>query len=146
MPSIFTPYVPHNSNADKSGSNDDQGSESSDRNAKQINDGSSPDVRDERNADSSGQRAFFEELSFTFQEWRSRERSATELRNRKICYIIFAVVVFSTGLGVLIASLRKVDETSYGIQYNIHKKQLNDAAKSGGLFLGPPGYEVSLQI
>lgn len=28
-----------------------------------------------------------------------------------------------------------------GVQYNVHKKQLDDAAKSGGLFVGPPGFE-----
>ena len=27
-----------------------------------------------------------------------------------------------------------------GVQYNIHKKQLDEATKSGGLFLGPPGF------
>lgn len=27
-----------------------------------------------------------------------------------------------------------------GVQYNIHKKQLEDATKSGGLFIGPPGF------
>ena len=55
---------------------------------------------------------------------------------------IFFLLAFIAGLGVLIASLRKVEETKYGVQYNIHKKQLDDAAKSGGLFIGPPGYKV----
>ena len=34
----------------------------------------------------------------------------------------------------------KVPSTEMGVQYNVHKKQLEDATKSGGLFVGPPGY------
>jgi len=34
-----------------------------------------------------------------------------------------------------------VETTEFGLQYDIHAKELDDAAKSGGLFLGPPGYE-----
>jgi hypothetical protein len=56
--------------------------------------------------------------------------------------LVFFVLAFIAGLGVLIASLRKVNETSYGVKYDIHKKQLDDATKSGGLFIGPPGYKV----
>jgi len=33
-----------------------------------------------------------------------------------------------------------VPSTEMGVQYNVHKKQLEDATKSGGLFLGPPGF------
>ena len=53
--------------------------------------------------------------------------------------VIFACVV-CVSIGLLIASLRKVPSTEMGVQYNVHKKQLDDATKSGGLFLGPPGY------
>jgi hypothetical protein len=53
--------------------------------------------------------------------------------------VIFACVV-CVSIGLLIASLRKVPSTEMGVQYNVHKKQLDDATKSGGLFLGPPGF------
>mmetsp|Transcript_623 Transcript_623/g.1126 ORF Transcript_623/g.1126 Transcript_623/m.1126 type:complete len:442 (+) Transcript_623:139-1464(+) len=52
----------------------------------------------------------------------------------------FALVVLLVIIGVIAASLKKVSSTEMGVQYNIHKKQLEDATKSGGLFIGPPGY------
>jgi len=52
----------------------------------------------------------------------------------------FALVVLLVIIGVIAASLKKVSSTEMGVQYNIHKKQLLDATKSGGLFIGPPGY------
>jgi hypothetical protein len=94
------------------------------------------------NASNPDRRGFGEELRFVIQEWRNRELSPTESRNRKKCLILSALALLLTGLSVLIASLRKIEDTKYGIEYNVHKKQLDDAAKSGGLFLGPPGYEV----
>lgn len=53
----------------------------------------------------------------------------------------FALVILAVIIGVLAASLKKVPSTEMGVQYNVHKKQLDDAAKSGGLFVGPPGFE-----
>jgi len=53
----------------------------------------------------------------------------------------FALVVLLVIIGVIAASLKKVSSTEIGVQYNIHKKQLEDATKSGGLFFGPPGYQ-----
>lgn len=42
---------------------------------------------------------------------------------------------------ILIAvSLGKLEETEYGILYNIWSKNLDDEAQSGGLFWGPPGF------
>lgn len=89
----------------------------------------------------SSRRGFSHDLKLTFQNWYRRDRSPEELFKRKICFGIFFLVIFCTGLGVLIASLKKVPETSFGVEYNVHSKQLDDATKSGGLFLGPPGYE-----
>lgn len=57
----------------------------------------------------------------------------------KLCWT-FATVVLLTIIGVIAASLKKVPSTEMGVAYNIHKKQLDDATKSGGLFIGPPGY------
>ena len=36
--------------------------------------------------------------------------------------------------------MKKLDSTEYGLQYNVHNKQLDEAAVSGGLHLGPPGF------
>jgi regulator of protease activity HflC (stomatin/prohibitin superfamily) len=60
---------------------------------------------------------------------------------RRICLGIVILVLVITGVGLLISSMKKVEDTEYGVQYNVHKKQLDDAAKSGGLFFGPPGYK-----
>jgi len=56
--------------------------------------------------------------------------------------IFLVVAVLFTAIGLLAASLRKVDETDFGVEYNRHKKELDDAVKSGGLFAGPPGFKV----
>lgn len=42
---------------------------------------------------------------------------------------------------MLAISLRKLKSTEYGIQYNTLTKKLDDAAQTGGLHVGPPGYE-----
>jgi regulator of protease activity HflC (stomatin/prohibitin superfamily) len=79
-----------------------------------------------------------------YQTWRNqppREYSPIQIRNRRICYGVFTIILLITGIALLISSMRKVETTEYGVQYNVHKKQLDDAAKSGGLFFGPPGYE-----
>jgi len=58
----------------------------------------------------------------------------------KILCWAFAFVVLCVCVGVLAASLKKVPSTEMGVQYDVHRKQLEDATKSGGLFLGPPGF------
>ena len=55
-----------------------------------------------------------------------------------ICAAI--VVVLTIVIGILAVSFKKVGNIEYGVQYDIHAKQLDDAAKSGGLYIGPPGY------
>mmetsp|Transcript_12350 Transcript_12350/g.29400 ORF Transcript_12350/g.29400 Transcript_12350/m.29400 type:complete len:363 (-) Transcript_12350:140-1228(-) len=71
----------------------------------------------------------------------NNERTPQEQRTRKIGYAALAFVVCCIAIGLIVASLKKVDTTEFGLQYDIHAKELDDAAKSGGLFLGPPGYE-----
>ena len=51
---------------------------------------------------------------------------------------IFSVFVIAGS--VLIASFQKLSSTEIGLEYNVHKKQLDDVAKAGGLHIGPPGY------
>jgi len=71
---------------------------------------------------------------------RSSELTPDERRNRKKGCAVIAFLVLSVIIGVLASSFSKVENTEYGLQYNVHAKELDDAAKSGGLFLGPPGY------
>eukprot|EP00545_Synedropsis_sp_CCMP1620_P012084 CAMPEP_0119004782 /NCGR_PEP_ID=MMETSP1176-20130426/1340_1 /TAXON_ID=265551 /ORGANISM="Synedropsis recta cf, Strain CCMP1620" /LENGTH=346 /DNA_ID=CAMNT_0006956527 /DNA_START=89 /DNA_END=1129 /DNA_ORIENTATION=+ len=52
-----------------------------------------------------------------------------------ICCVLIAVIV------LLAVSIKKVDSTEFAALYNVHSKQLDDAAKTGGLHVGPPGFE-----
>ena len=61
----------------------------------------------------------------------------TVRRSWGVCTII-AIITISTLIGV---SLKKLTSLEYGIEYDIWAKTLDDAAKQGGLFLGPPGYQ-----
>ena len=69
----------------------------------------------------------------------SANASMSSVLRRRLCWA-FAFVVLCVAVGLIAASLRKVPSTEMGVQYNVHKKQLEDATKSGGLFLGPPGF------
>ena len=74
------------------------------------------------------------------EAWRNRDVSDFAVRRRKIrCWILF-IVILLVSIGLIIASLKKVPSTEMGVQYNVHKKQLDEASKSGGLFAGPPGF------
>jgi regulator of protease activity HflC (stomatin/prohibitin superfamily) len=44
-------------------------------------------------------------------------------------------------IALLATSLKKLKSTEYGLQYTAYSKKLDDAAKVGGLHIGPPGYE-----
>ncbi|KAL7465214.1 hypothetical protein ACHAXS_005546 [Conticribra weissflogii] len=79
--------------------------------------------------------------------------------NKKYVWSLCLVCV-GVAIGLLAASLKKVPSTEMGVQisvlgskrrwilsciisisqYDVHKKQLEDAIKSGGLFVGPPGF------
>jgi len=52
---------------------------------------------------------------------------------------IFILLVLSAIL--LGVSLQKLQSTEYGLEYNVHSKHLDEAAKTGGLHTGPPGFE-----
>lgn len=58
----------------------------------------------------------------------------------KISGIASCVVLVIIAIGLIGASLRKVEETEYGLLYDVWTKQLDDEAQSGGLFTGPPGF------
>ncbi|KAL7519108.1 hypothetical protein ACHAWX_004283 [Stephanocyclus meneghinianus] len=72
--------------------------------------------------------------------WHNRDMSASAIHRRKSCCWIIMLAIILVAIGLLVASLKKVPSTEMGVQYNIHKKQLDDAIKSGGLFVGPPGF------
>ena len=83
-------------------------------------------------------------MSTGIRDWRNRpprELSPRAVGIRRIAWAVFIFVCLAVVIGVLVSSLTKVDNNEYGVQYNVHKKQLDDASKSGGLFLGPPGYK-----
>jgi len=51
------------------------------------------------------------------------------------------IVILLFLIGVLLAtSIKKVDNTKFAALYDIHSKQLQDAARDGGLYMGPPGF------
>jgi len=58
----------------------------------------------------------------------------------KISGVASCVVLVIISIGLISASLRKVEETEYGLLYDVWTKQLDDEAQSGGLFTGPPGF------
>jgi hypothetical protein len=59
-----------------------------------------------------------------------------------ICGWASGVIIFvALTLGLLIASFRKLESTEYGLQYHPRRKELDEAAKTGGLHVGPPGFE-----
>jgi len=75
------------------------------------------------------------------QESNSSDDDGSCCSGKKLFYYLGIGAVLITGLSVLAASLKRVESTEHGVQYNVHRKKLDDAAKSGGLFIGPPGYE-----
>ncbi|CAB9500914.1 SPFH domain / Band 7 family [Seminavis robusta] len=60
---------------------------------------------------------------------------------KQIAWGIFGIAVLATAIALLATSLKKVDSTEYGLEYNVHNKQLDDLTKEGGLHTGPPGFE-----
>lgn len=81
--------------------------------------------------------------SSTTKDEKSSQSSSSNFQmsdnQKKACCAFFFVLV-CVSIGLLASSLKKVETTEYGIEYDIHKKELDEAAKSGGLFAGPPGY------
>ena len=69
----------------------------------------------------------------------SRCYTDSKFRNRISCLVFLIILLIAS---ILIAiSVKKVDENEYAISYAKYSKKLAEAAKSGGLFTGPPGFE-----
>jgi len=67
--------------------------------------------------------------------WESRRNNTCT-----ICSGIFgaALIVSAVLIGV---SLKKLESTEYGVEYDVNTRTLDSAAKSGGLHPGPPGFK-----
>lgn len=61
--------------------------------------------------------------------------------SRQQAYCGIFLVLAITASVLIGVSLKRVSTTEYGISYTKYSKQLADAAKSGGLFSGPPGFQ-----
>ena len=72
---------------------------------------------------------------------RRRDLSPEEVQNQMIFGAIITFVVLIIGIILLSSSLKKVKEVEVGLKYSKYRKHLDDAAKSGGLFVGPPGFK-----
>lgn len=60
-----------------------------------------------------------------------------KVRRKWMYSTVISVIV---ALALIIASLRKVSSTQFGVEYNVWTKKLESVSKAGGLFLGPVGY------
>ncbi|KAL3927509.1 MAG: hypothetical protein SGARI_005303 [Bacillariaceae sp.] len=78
----------------------------------------------------------------SYQLRSSPPRTRQEKEGAAICCSIIVAVLVLLLVILLPMSFKKVDETEWGVQYKKYKKELDDAAVSGGLFTGPPGYEM----
>lgn len=71
-------------------------------------------------------------------EWRD---TCCGTPHKKWCWAFSILVIFVILLVILITSLRKLESTEYGLEYHPRKKELDEAAKQGGLHIGPPGFK-----
>lgn len=58
-----------------------------------------------------------------------------------ICGWAGVIIFVALTLGLLIASFQKLESTQYGLQYHPRRKELDEAAKTGGLHVGSPGFK-----
>ena len=76
----------------------------------------------------------------TRPSYQLRSMPPREMDEEATCIAIFCSVVGAilllTTIVLLATSFKKVDETEWGVQYKKYKKELDDAAVTGGLFAG----------
>jgi regulator of protease activity HflC (stomatin/prohibitin superfamily) len=87
--------------------------------------------------------SFLAKINQSYQDRRNRPRRVLTPEEKQLrCYIWTAVIIIIliTIITLLCVSLRKVEETEYGVRYARYKKELDEVAVSGGLFPGPPGF------
>ncbi len=61
-------------------------------------------------------------------------------RNTTICLVI-TVIILIISIALLATSIKKLSSVEYGVEYDKWAKTLDDAAKSGGLHIGPVGFK-----
>ena len=59
-----------------------------------------------------------------------------DTKPKKYAWAFLGLAVVVTAISVLAVSFKKVDSTEYGLEYNVHNKQLDEIAKGGGLHIG----------
>lgn len=64
-----------------------------------------------------------------------------EVDRRYVWCGVCCLVILVIAAGLIGASLQKLKSTEYGLEYDVYAKKLDEAAKTGGLHLGPPGFE-----
>jgi regulator of protease activity HflC (stomatin/prohibitin superfamily) len=79
-----------------------------------------------------------EKTAPTRMRWNMGRFKSKKMTRYAVIFLVLAVV--ATVIGLLASSFRKLGSTQYGLEYNVHKKQLADAATAGGLHAGPPGF------
>lgn len=62
-------------------------------------------------------------------------------RTNKLSLTTAGVISLIVVVVLLAVSLKKLSSVEYGLEYDRLAKELDDAAKSGGLHIGPPGFE-----
>ena len=60
---------------------------------------------------------------------------------KKWAWGIGGLVLFILAVSLLATSFKKVKSTEYGVLYTPYSKKLDDAARTGGLHSGPPGFK-----
>ena len=63
-----------------------------------------------------------------------------KLTPAKVGFGACSIISIITCVALVAVSLKKLSSVEYGVQYDKWEKTLDDAAKQGGLHLGPPGY------
>jgi hypothetical protein len=62
-------------------------------------------------------------------------------QTKKISWSICGILSLTIIITLLAVSLKKLSSVEYGLEYDRLAKELDDAAKTGGLHVGPPGFE-----
>lgn len=70
----------------------------------------------------------------------NRLRTADTNRKLKWAGIILFICALIVAIILLAVSLKKISSTEIGVEYDKWAKELDNAAKMGGLHAGPPGY------
>ncbi|KAG7370845.1 SPFH domain / Band 7 family protein [Nitzschia inconspicua] len=103
------------------------------------------DPVDRKIAEDNDRQAFSANMKQAYQNYRNRPRRVLTQEEKKVrCHRWTGIIIITLIIVIILlcVSLRKVEETEYGVRYATYKKELDDAALSGGLFPGPPGFKM----